>query len=53
MCFTYTLGTFFQVEEEEMTAINVLQQAVSWKDDLTLPVIPPLETMAENEKDNR
>ncbi|CAB3992343.1 Hypothetical predicted protein [Paramuricea clavata] len=41
-----------KIEAEETTAINVLQQGTSWKDDLTFPVLPPLKiTSTENEED--
>ena len=43
----------FQIEAEETVAINVLQQATSWKDDLAPPVLPSLKTSTENEADKR
>ena len=44
---------FFQIAAEEITAINVLQQATTWQDDLTLPVLPSLKTLTENKEEKR
>ena len=41
----------FQIEGEEEMAINVLEQATAWKDDLILPVLPPLKTTTEKDND--
>ncbi|XP_028392786.1 integrator complex subunit 8-like isoform X5 [Dendronephthya gigantea] len=41
-----------KIESEEAIAIEVLQQATSWKDDLVLPKLPLLKTLTETGLDN-